>query len=399
MTPAFDDQASCRALSSKAFHSRKTHSKSRAGCDQCKRRRKKCDEFTPICSACSDKKLPCHYSFFTKSGSTESKALSPSPSSTVSFSGLPGFDSYESELLHHFTSHTLATLGSSSVQEVVGSCLAAATNFGFLKHAVLGLAASHLLFLTNGHDLAMYYHLDRALSTFRQRLTSPVAGSEIDPLITSCVLLNTIAFSGSGHEPSASCITGRSGDLQWLTVQKGLKAIVSDAKVSLKESSWVDVYQKDASLFRGQSRTPFEDGGIGLQDVPETLRKLCGINECSTANNNPYYLVLASIGPLLTDDYLDIPFTQTMAVMHRFRPDFHELLRARDLRAMLLLAHWLGLLCTVNLWWVAGRARSECFACCNYLETKGDSAIRALLSFPAQQCGYILKEATVMCAS
>ncbi|KAL8628793.1 hypothetical protein Q9189_005521 [Teloschistes chrysophthalmus] len=295
--------------------------------------------------------------------------------------------------------HTSSTLGSSSVKEVVGSCLAAAIELDFLKHAALGLAASHLVFLAGRHNLSMYYHIDRALYTFRRRLSSPITSREIDSLITSCVLLNAVAFSASNHGPSGSCTTEESGNLQWLTVQNGLKAILLHAKGSLNESSWVEVYKKDARSFRGQSHKPFEDNGIDLQDVSEILKNLCGIDDCSNANNNPYYSVLASLGPLLNDEHLDIPFTRTMGVMHRFRPEFHELLRAKDLRAMLLLAHWLGLLCTVNLWWVAGRARSECYACCSYLEANGDSAIRVLLSLPAQQCGYQLEEATVMCAS
>lgn len=311
-------------------------------------------------------------------------------------SSLPGFNIYEKELLHHFTSHTLSTLGSSSVQEVIGSCCAAAVNFDFLKYALLALAASHLVFLVNEHDLGMHYYLDRALCAFRQRLSSPITAREMDSLITSCVLLNTIAFAGSNDGPSASWITEGTGNLQWLTIQNGLRAIMSDAKGSLKRSSWVNVYQKDANLFRGESRKPFEDGGIDLHDVPETFKNLYGINDFSNSSNNAFYSVLALVGPLLSDDLPDIPFTQMMAVMHRFRPDFLELLQSKDPRAMLLLAHWLGLLCTVNLWWVAGRARSECFACCKYLEANGESDIRALLTFPAERCGYQLQETTVL---
>lgn len=383
------------ALPPRIFHPRRTHPKSRLGCDPCKKRRKKCDESLPTCSGCSSQGLHCQYSSARTSSRTGPKKSSQSPSTIVTFHGLPGMEIGERELLDHFYSHTLCTLGSSSVQEVIGSCLAAAVHFDFLRHAVLGVAASHLVFLAERRDLSMHYHFDRALLTFRQRLSFPITSCHVDAILTSCVLLNTIAFSTSNDRSrKASFLTG-TGDFQWLTIQIGLKTIMSNIRGLLKGTSWVTVYKQDANSFQGDNRAPFDDDNLMIGDLPEDLRNLYGFSEGSACRQNPYYPVLRSLIPLMTLDPLDISLTQLMAVLHRFKPEFYGLVRSRDLRALLLLAHWLGLMCKVNLWWVSSRARSECAACCKYLDSSGDEAIRGFLWLPAASCGYQLEKMEV----
>ena len=381
--------ASHRALPTKPFHSRKTHSKSRNGCDACRRRKKKCDETKPGCSNCSRQGIICHYNDAKLSGVDQKDSL-PSPSTTITYHGLPGLKSNEIELLHHFHSQTLGTLGSSSVQEVITGCLAAALDIDFLKHAIFALAASHSMFLLERHDLSMNHHLDRALSTFRQRLSFPVTAIQVDAVLTCCVLLNTIAFCNDRHRPPGCWLFTGSVDLQWLTVQIGLKGILSNLRHILKESSWAVMYTKDANFLRGEKGASFDDDYLGPEAIPEDLKNLFGIKHDSSLCSNPYYSTLRSMVPLLADYPHSTSLTLLMAVAHRFKPDFHQLILSRDLRALLLLAYWLGLMCSVHLWWVSSRARSECVACCKYLYVSGDDTIRGLLAFPAKCCDYQL---------
>lgn len=205
--------ANHRAMSTKVFHPRKGHSKSRLGCDVCKRRRKKCDESLPTCSTCLSQRSICHYSDVKTSVRIGPETLSPSPRQTVTFYGLPGLGSVDMELLNHFHCHTLCTLGSSSVQEVIESCLPTAIDCDFLRHAILGLAASHLMFLADHPDSRMHHHIDRALRTFRQRLSSPIPSYQVDAILTSCVLLNTMAFSTSDHRSSIISSLADTGNL------------------------------------------------------------------------------------------------------------------------------------------------------------------------------------------
>ncbi|KAI9722029.1 MAG: hypothetical protein M1812_001989 [Candelaria pacifica] len=301
---------------------------------------------------------------------------------------LPGLIPNDLELLHHFNSHTLGTLGSLSVQKVISSCLPTALQFDFLKHAILALAASHLMYLSEREDLSMNRHLDRALLTFRQRLSSPVLMSQVDAILTSCVLLNTIAFSRGRSSSSDSWLFTETAEIQWLTAQMGLKSIMSNMRHMLKGTSWSTVYIKEASHPSFGARPSFDDDNLVFEDIPGDFRTLFGIDRDSDSNCNIYYSALQSLLPLLSLDPLDISLTALMAVVHRFRPGFYELIQSRDLRALLLLAYWLGLMCQVPLWWVSGRAESECIACCKYLDTRGDDRIRGLLAFPTECCNY-----------
>ena len=197
-------QAGHLELAVRQFYTCKSHSKSRSDCDACKRRRKKCDELIPHCLGFSEQYILCHYPDAGRLSRNSQKRSMHSPNAILSYHGVPCLQSGEIELPHHFHHQTLDTLGSLSVQEVIASSLAAALGFNFLKYAMFNLASSHLSFLSeqHRHDLSMNHDLERALLTFRQRLSSPITPSQIDAVLTSCVLLNTIAFSKSHHSDS-----------------------------------------------------------------------------------------------------------------------------------------------------------------------------------------------------
>ncbi|KAL8957426.1 MAG: hypothetical protein Q9193_005297 [Seirophora villosa] len=377
-----------RTLSNKPFHPRKSHGKSRKGCDACKQRKKKCDESASGCSGCLDRGVVCHYSSARNPSQDGQQKPSPLLSAIVSYNGLHGLESDETELFHHFSTQTLATLGSLSVQEVIASCLAAALDLDFLKHAMCSLSASHMMYLSARQDLSSRFHLDKALHAFRQRLSSPVTATQVDAVLTSCVLLNMIAFSNGDHRPQKSWLSTGTADLEWLTVQVGLRSIMSDIRHILNESSWATVYTKGAHEFRGTFRAKFDEAILGFQDVPEDLKNIFGIEQDSNPMNNVYYTTLQALVPLLTTNHTTKSLTQLMTVVHRFTPQFYRRLLDRDVRALLLLAYWLGLMCEVHLWWISSRAKSECFACCRYLDMNGNDTIRGLLPFPAQLCGY-----------
>lgn len=378
-----------RSLSTRPFHPRKGHFKSRTGCDACRKRKKKCDELLPSCSGCSKQGITCHYDNARLSQVGQKKSL-PSPNTKVTYHGLPGLRSDEIKLLSDFQSQTLGTLGSVGVQEVISGCLAAALELDFLKHAILALAASHSMFLSERHELTMNHNLDRALYTFRQRLSSPIKATQVDAVLTSCVLLNTVAFSKGRHRPSHSWLFTGSVDVQWLTVHSGLRTIISSVRHIIMESLWATVYTKDTNSLGGETRASFDGHYLGSAAIPEDLKTLFDIKHDSNSCKNAYYSILRSLLPLLANYPAAASLNHLMAVVHRFKPDFYQLILSRDLRALLLLAYWLGLMCNVHLWWVSSRARSECFACCRYLDMSGDDIIRGLLPFPAQCCDYQL---------
>ena len=199
-------------------------------------------------------------------------ALQPPASTVVTHHGLPTLKSDEIELLHHFRTQTLGTIGSLSVQEVVTGCLTAAFEFDFLRYTIFALAASHLIFLSKQHNMSWEYYLQRALHNFRHRLSSPISVAHVDAVLTSCVLLDTVAFSKGSHEPSDSWLFTDSSNLQWLTIQMGIRTIMSNTRHLLRESSWVAVYMKDVECFCGKTSALFDVNYLGPENIPENLK-------------------------------------------------------------------------------------------------------------------------------
>ncbi|KAK0724868.1 hypothetical protein B0H67DRAFT_598333 [Lasiosphaeris hirsuta] len=139
---------------------RRTHTKSRYGCAECKRRHIKCDESRPICVNCSVGKIRCSFSL------TSSPALSlpmqsrPAPSPSVSRSRSPSSSHDissvaspspphdgppQSLLLRHFENQMGNTMGLSQLESSPMLRLAVDEAFTspFLMDELLALSAAH----------------------------------------------------------------------------------------------------------------------------------------------------------------------------------------------------------------------------------------------------------------
>ena len=137
------------SLLNKLYHSRISHAKSRAGCDTCKQRRKKCDESRPNCRGCIDRAVTCYYAVRGEYLDAKHRVLIAPLSPVITNHGLPWSDPYDLLLLHHFHFHTSSSVGSSAVQEVVLKYLATAFELDYVKYVVLALSAVDVMFLTH----------------------------------------------------------------------------------------------------------------------------------------------------------------------------------------------------------------------------------------------------------
>ncbi|OOF93841.1 hypothetical protein ASPCADRAFT_150346 [Aspergillus carbonarius ITEM 5010] len=157
--------------------SRRSHTKSRKGCLQCKKRHVKCDEGSPRCGLCKKRRLDCTY---PSSSEVESQhASTPQDPPDV----LPGPDGdalstrmLEMRLFHHYVTETYITLCQGRLDanhfQVVIPRIAVA--HPFLLDSLLALSALHLAYLET-HDnhswleVALKYQ-NRACSAFSRVL-------------------------------------------------------------------------------------------------------------------------------------------------------------------------------------------------------------------------------------
>lgn len=137
---------------------RRAHTKSRNGCDQCKRRRVKCNEQGPPCSNCISRELHCTY-FKAPSARSPAIALSKSPGAVQSpgnlsspqsvagpARGARSFGIRDLELMHKFSTDTYRSLCTEPSDHYAWQVILPqqALDHDFLLNGILALAALHV---------------------------------------------------------------------------------------------------------------------------------------------------------------------------------------------------------------------------------------------------------------
>ncbi|PKX97945.1 Zn(II)2Cys6 transcription factor [Aspergillus novofumigatus IBT 16806] len=188
---------------------RRSHKKSRNGCDQCKERRIKCNEDHP-CGNCSRRGMNCTYKrrhhspspigeglgnvLGLASGVQTPRGLCNSRFPSISHGDTFGsflervaeaayiaqeWTSQDAELMHHFTLHTSKSLARrQQMQDAWQIALPTlAYSNEFLMHGILALSALHLAHLKpenhSRYITSSRFHISLGLRSFRKILPSP----------------------------------------------------------------------------------------------------------------------------------------------------------------------------------------------------------------------------------
>ena len=171
--------------------SRKSHTKSRSGCVDCKRRKIKCDEQKPECSNCRKHSISC--SFVTESSSSD-QATKPAavhqigtPSDTPNSqssaaagrteveNGLPSLNLMDLELLHNFTTSTSATMSHSPILRTLWRVNVPKLGFenDYVMHGILAFSALHMARF-NTSKKEFYFEIAESQHSAGLRLASPI---------------------------------------------------------------------------------------------------------------------------------------------------------------------------------------------------------------------------------
>lgn len=238
-------------------------------------------------------------------------------------------------------------------------------------------------------SLAESYFWQRALQHYQKALSSNVSKDNVDALLSSCMLMSVMTVCPEKFHPTDSWVlTNKPESMNWLCLQSGLRCILSLASPYLPSSIWAAAFSradKEGDKIFGN----FQQGREGLD--PD-LADLCEIDDFTTEKDNVYYGPLRTITSLLALERNAENSGQCTSFMGRLDCDFVNLLRERDPPALIILAHWMGLMCCLSQWqpWIEGRIRGECIAICMFLEYSADPRILRSLRFPAEACGYKL---------
>ncbi|KAK8111653.1 C6 finger domain protein [Apiospora kogelbergensis] len=123
---------------------------------------------------------------------------------------------------------------------------------------------------------------------------------------------------------------------------------------------------------------PLPDNSI--ENLPEPLATVCGLDAWSTAETNPYFHAAYALSRVQNVPDAQVTIGLTELFTRSIHGPFESLLRAKDPVALLLMYLWYRK-AGRSIWWIGLRAKMECPSICAYLRLyhRELGAVQALL--------------------
>ncbi|KAM5448573.1 hypothetical protein MaudCBS49596_005368 [Microsporum audouinii] len=271
---------------------RRSHTKSRSGCRQCKSRRIKCDENPPQCSNCARRQIECDLVTRTRPalprpasnacsfdrGDTASStpatpaatALSPLEIAPAASSGLNGAalgapspfaaaNIPDLELLHHYTTFTYKTLpsGAAGAHHELWQIQVVRLGFEheFLLRGILAVSALHLASLNPARQeelaLRASAHQSIAVQFFHQALNSVDPHNCVAIFAFSCIVVALTFATPRPPQVGAGVGTGIDTDsriqkeiFDWFYMVRGCNSVVQTQWEPLSQSFLAPLLKK-----------------------------------------------------------------------------------------------------------------------------------------------------------
>ncbi|KAK4677581.1 hypothetical protein QC764_300060 [Podospora pseudoanserina] len=421
-----------------SFRKRKSHTKSRSGCVNCKLRHIKCDESKPICNNCTSFRVSCTYDRTLKS--SEALALQPWSEQVfplvnvretrLTYASLASlslnrqvltmlndhiresdpqavkngflFKDQHLRYLNQFHEKTILSLKMNHKLDLYRrESVRLAIREPFLLHLVLAvtlmherLAASPLT--TEPPSIQELYHHATGSSQLNQLLSShPSQLSRVqkDAMFMGTILLACTSFAQldaslplASHWPFVSS----PHDLDWLKICSGKRVVQKLADTHAADSALRDI-SYEFVLSGPAARVELLPEEDAIARLPEPLRRLLRLDHAGvSAKTNAYYdagVVVGRVLPLeISEDNLLVSLVLVSFLPVRFR----EMLEEKDAKALLLFAWYHAKIGQFGRWWVWRRAVTEGRAILAYLERYYGGTVggdEELLGYPKKWCG------------
>ncbi|CDM37684.1 transcriptional regulator family: Fungal Specific TF [Penicillium roqueforti] len=351
---------------------RRAHTKSRQGCDQCKRRRVKCDEKGPPCSNCISRELPCTY--LRAPARPDSRASqTPAPLAIIDTPLRPRIPRLTApvsstisavrdlELMHKFSTETYKSLCSSSSEHYVWQIAIPrlALQYDFLMNGILALGALHIAATIEPPaslvyiDIALQYH-NLTFAPYRAAVDS------INPMNCEAALAQSIITTVIGIAlPRVTAARGESSSIteNIVVVFELLQGV---RKIHRIGESWIKL-----ELFT-RRRNYWNSGVASIDsDMRDALERLGSLNDEALASIDPdqhqvnkdaiVYLrhFSARVGN-------SVDAANVLAWLAMSDKEFVDNVRRRQPLSLLILMHWGVLLGELDgqHWWARDSGRA-----------------------------------------
>jgi len=398
------------------YRPRRSHNKSRNGCQNCRRLRIKCDEAKPRCGQCLHRKLHCE---FLKTVSQQPASSIPSDSVENSTSrasaatqilayleeaGVPCSEFknpiYKQgdglELINHFLDTTIPWLGTPAFQRIIQKeGLQLALKSPYLLHAILVTSASHMSYLNpeqKKYEVAATIHYQHALTSYSTQLQTGVDAVNVDSVIGCGYLQTMLAFENISRMSAEQM--GGEGGVAWLRAMQGIRVLqdTDEIRPHLEKSIWLAVFLESGGWEENKSYHADGKDDSWASRTSKALHTLCDLPFDSLGHENPYQQPLRDLCALMRSEIDHDTIGKFMVFIGKLPHKFVHLFEKSDSQAMLLMAYWCALICGADQWWIVRSASVECRRLCATLDSVAGPQIRDLLRFPANQCGYALRK-------
>ncbi|KAH7382086.1 hypothetical protein BKA64DRAFT_607727 [Cadophora sp. MPI-SDFR-AT-0126] len=403
------------ALEDNIYRPRRSHNKSRSGCQGCKQRRIKCDESKPKCGQCLYRKVKCEFLNTVSQRPASSISSNSAGSSTFRSSATAQILAYLEEtdipclglkdlvykqgdgleLIDHFHDTTIPWLASSKLQRILQKeGIRLALGAPYLLHSILAISARHLSFLhpeQKKYEVTATIHYQHALTSYSSQLQLSLDAENVDTVIGCGYLQTMLAFENVSR--SSKEADGGDGAIAWLRAMQGIKSLLNSYSICphLEQSIWLPVFLESGGWEENTCQHTDEADDSWASNTSRSLHSLCGVPFDSSRDENPYQQPLKVLCQLMHSGESHETIGRFMVFIGKLPHEFVQLFKQKDPRAMLLMAYWCALICGVDQWWIVPSATFKCRGICASLDQVADSQIRDLLMFPASKCGYLLK--------
>ncbi|KAF7587443.1 hypothetical protein BBP40_007214 [Aspergillus hancockii] len=350
---------------------RRTHTKSRNGCDQCKKRRVKCDERGPPCSNCITRELRCTYlNIPTPRSLGNSSSASPNSnypgqchtpdafSHSFASPTIPVPSTWsrnrELELMHKFSTDTYQSLCNKDSDHYVWQIIMPrkALEHDFLMSGILAVASLHTASALEPPEALSY--IDTALEYHNQGL-APYrhAIDNLTPLNCDAVFAHSvITIMLSIALPRLPASKGETSSMteNIIFVFELLKGV---AKIFSITRSWLE-----NNLFASRNGF-FENSSVSLDAETEAaLTRLADLNNTTLANVDlDQHRIMKDAISLLHRCFVRYAHSQDAASVLSWLAavdkEFVQVLSRRQPLSLLVLMHWGVLLAELDgrTWW------------------------------------------------
>ncbi|KAE8442508.1 hypothetical protein EG329_003289 [Mollisiaceae sp. DMI_Dod_QoI] len=382
---------------------RRTHTKSRGGCMECKRRKLKCNEAKPVCSGCTKREITCVY---PKAGSRTPFSKEPSqgpalksntslpsinavnvptgadpaagtlsspsgmlPEETATSStpirGIGQFDMEDMALWHQFIYTTAATLSSPWGNELPSLAL----NCDYLLHGILALGALHLAYLNpvkqEHYNYLASHHYDLAIRPF-QRAMENVTPANANQLFAFSIL---ILVSNYASNRSPECVfpfavgEAHEGISNWIACLRGCNAIFERAMSQIEKGPLGFLITTGTRLQKALSARiqPEPEDDASLSQIKDVVLNLPAVKASTTVEEMEAYLdAIVRLRALLAASTQPLDSVIRRAVSSIWpstvSDTFIRLLGEKRAPAMIIMAHYCLLLKGLeDIWYMEHR--------------------------------------------